>query len=125
VMESLLRQDREYFDHHQSGVLQERLNSDTEKLASTIIQQPKNLISALTRIVAKSAFLYHCSPGLFWLGISVPVPACAITITRTAHSEALTVRGTGYDADHQLLGADGGDSEHAGLEARARRRPQG
>jgi hypothetical protein len=80
VMESLLRQDREYFDHHQSGVLQERLNSDTEKLASTIIQQPKNLISALTRIVAKSAFLYHCSPGLFWLGISVPVPACAITI---------------------------------------------
>jgi hypothetical protein len=27
------------FDHHQTGVLQERLNSDTEKLASTIIQQ--------------------------------------------------------------------------------------
>ena len=35
VMEALLSQDREYFDHHSSGVLQERLNKDTEVPAST------------------------------------------------------------------------------------------
>ena len=69
-------QDREYFDHHQSGVLQERLNKDTELLAQTIIQQPKNLISAITRVVTKSWFLYMCSPQLFWLGVSIPVPFC-------------------------------------------------
>eukprot|EP01048_Picozoa_sp_COSAG05_P011686 COSAG05_NODE_1119_length_5816_cov_7.262375_2_plen_445_part_00 len=57
VMGSLLRQDREFFDNHQSGVLQERLNKDTEDLARTIIQQPKNLLSALTRIITKSAYL--------------------------------------------------------------------
>lgn len=78
VMKALLSQDREYFDHHQTGVLQERLNSDTEKLASTIIQQPKNLISAITRVVVKSIFLHHASPSLFWTGICIPVPFCVI-----------------------------------------------
>ncbi len=81
VMGALLSQDREYFDHHQTGVLQERLNSDTEKLASTIIQQPKNLISAITRVVAKSIFLHRASPSLFWTGICIPVPFCVILNT--------------------------------------------
>jgi ABC-type multidrug transport system fused ATPase/permease subunit len=81
VMGSLLRQDREFFDHHQSGVLQERLNKDTEDLARTIIQQPKNLLSALTRIITKSAYLYYLSPGLFWVGVCIPVPICCIVET--------------------------------------------
>jgi len=62
-------------------VLQERLNKDTEELAQTIIQQPKNLISALTRIAVKVFILYRLSPQLFWLGISIPVPACVILNT--------------------------------------------
>ena len=81
VMGSLLRQDREFFDNHQSGVLQERLNKDTEDLASTIIQQPKNLLSALTRIITKSTYLYFLSPGLFWVGVCIPVPICCIVET--------------------------------------------
>lgn len=81
VMASLLRQDREFFDHHQSGVLQERLNKDTEDLARTIIQQPKNLLSALTRIITKSVYLYYLSPGLFWVGVCIPVPICCIVET--------------------------------------------
>lgn len=81
VMGSLLRQDREFFDHHQSGVLQERLNKDTEDLARTIIQQPKNLLSALTRIITKSVYLYYLSPGLFWVGLCIPVPICVIVET--------------------------------------------
>jgi hypothetical protein len=32
VMKSILCQDREYFDFHQAGVLQERLNRDTGEL---------------------------------------------------------------------------------------------
>eukprot|EP01048_Picozoa_sp_COSAG05_P013909 COSAG05_NODE_1527_length_4634_cov_4.068137_1_plen_456_part_00 len=76
VMEALLSQDREYFDHHASGVLQERLNKDTEDLARTIIQQPKNLISATARVISKGYYLYACSPQLFWLGVSIPVPFC-------------------------------------------------
>jgi ABC-type multidrug transport system fused ATPase/permease subunit len=49
VMRSILRQDREYFDFHQAGVLQERLNRDTQMLANSLIQQPKNFMSAITR----------------------------------------------------------------------------
>jgi ABC-type multidrug transport system fused ATPase/permease subunit len=81
VMTSLLQQDREYFDHHASAVLQERLNKDTEDLSRTIIQQPKNLISATVRVLSKSMFLYAHSPPLFWLGISVPVPFCVLMNT--------------------------------------------
>ena len=81
VMGSIMSQDREFFDSQQAGVLQERLNKDTEELAQTIIQQPKNLISALTRIAVKVFILYRLSPQLFWLGISIPVPACVILNT--------------------------------------------
>jgi ABC-type multidrug transport system fused ATPase/permease subunit len=81
VMGSIMSQDREYFDNHQAGVLQERLNKDTEDLAKTIIQQPKNMISAITRITVKVYVLYRLSPQLFWLGISIPVPACVILNT--------------------------------------------
>ena len=75
------RQDREFFDNNQSGVLQERLNKDTEDLARTIIQQPKNLLSALTRITTKSIYLYWLSPGLFWVGLCIPVPICCLVET--------------------------------------------
>ena len=85
VMKCLLSQDREFFDHHQSGVLQDRLNTDTEVLARTIIQQPKDIISALTRLVVKSFWLYTLSPRLFWLGISIPVPFCVICNTAGWH----------------------------------------
>ena len=81
VLTSLLCQDREYFDHHQTGVLQDRLNNDTEKLASTIIQQPKNLFTALAKVVAKSMFLYKTSPALFWTGVLIPGPFCVILNT--------------------------------------------
>jgi ABC-type multidrug transport system fused ATPase/permease subunit len=81
VLSSLLSQDREYFDHHQTGVLQERLNGDTEQLANVIIQLPKNLISATTRVVAQSTFLYRASPSLFWTCIGIPVPFCVILNT--------------------------------------------
>lgn len=81
VLTSLLCQDREYFDHHQTGVLQDRLNNDTEKLASTIIQQPKNLFTALAKVIAKSLFLYKTSPALFWTGVLIPGPFCVILNT--------------------------------------------
>eukprot|EP01052_Picozoa_sp_SAG31_P040535 SAG31_NODE_5893_length_2270_cov_1.878858_1_plen_95_part_10 len=73
-MKSILHQDREYFDFHQAGVLQERLNRDTGELSHAIIQKPKNFISAITRIIVKCIFVYKTSPALFGVAMSVPVP---------------------------------------------------
>eukprot|EP01048_Picozoa_sp_COSAG05_P009607 COSAG05_NODE_799_length_7238_cov_4.050707_8_plen_199_part_00 len=75
VMRSILRQDREYFDFHQAGVLQERLNRDTDMLSNQAIQQPKNFLSAITRILVRSGIMYQADPRLFRVAILVPIPA--------------------------------------------------
>jgi ABC-type multidrug transport system fused ATPase/permease subunit len=74
VMRSILRQDREYFDFHQAGVLQERLNRDTGVLSNQLIQQPKNLLSALCRIAVRSGIMYVAEPRLFRVAMLVPIP---------------------------------------------------
>ncbi len=78
VMRSILRQDREYFDLHQAGVLQERLNRDTGMLSNQIIQQPKRFMSLITRLLSKFGYMYAKSSSLFWKAVLVPVPATCI-----------------------------------------------
>ena len=74
VMATVLSQDREYFDAHQVGELQERLNRDTAEVARSAIAQPKALLSILTRIATNSGVLLTISPRLAWLALCVPVP---------------------------------------------------
>ena len=74
VMATVLAQDREYFDVHQVGELQERLNRDTAEVARSAIAQPKALLSILTRIATNSGVLLTISPRLAWLALCVPVP---------------------------------------------------
>ena len=73
-MESILCQDCEYFDFHQAGVLQERLNSDTGLLAHQIIRQPTDLMAMLARVITKTLYMYTVSPRLFWITVSFPLP---------------------------------------------------
>ena len=74
VMATILSQDREYFDAHQVGELQERLNRDTAEVARSAIAQPKALLSILTRIATNTGVLLTISPRLAWLALCVPVP---------------------------------------------------
>ena len=74
VMESILFQDREFFDFNQAGALQERLNHDTGVLAHNIIRQPADFLQAVCQVVAKGGFVYSVSPSLFKMTIAVPVP---------------------------------------------------
>ena len=78
VMRSILRQDREYFDLHQAGVLQERLNRDTGMLSQTLIQQPKRFMSLITRLLAKFGYMYVKSKSLFYKAVLIPVPITCI-----------------------------------------------
>ena len=78
VMRSILRQDREYFDLHQAGVLQERLNRDTGMLSNQIIQQPKRFMSLITRLATKFGYMWVKSRSLFWKAVLIPVPATCI-----------------------------------------------
>jgi ABC-type multidrug transport system fused ATPase/permease subunit len=74
VMGSILRQDREYFDFHHAGVLQERLNHDTGMLAHHVIRQPADFMAMLSHVVSKTVYMYLLSPQLFWVSISIPIP---------------------------------------------------
>ena len=59
VMSSILRQDREYFDFHQAGVLQERLNHDTWMVSEHLIQHPKNLIVKTFKVLVRLTVMYR------------------------------------------------------------------
>lgn len=74
VMNSILRQDREYFDFHQAGVLQERLNHDTYLLSEHLIQQPAEFVIKVSKVVVRLTVMYAMSPKLFFISMSLPVP---------------------------------------------------
>jgi ABC-type multidrug transport system fused ATPase/permease subunit len=74
VMKCILCQDREYFDFHEAGVLNQRLNHDTGMLSHKIIQEPKNLVTHVTRVIVRGGLMYAASPRLFWIAITVPIP---------------------------------------------------
>ena len=74
VMNSILRQDREYFDFHQAGVLQERLNHDTYMVSEHLIQQPAEFVIKLLKVLVRLSVMYAMSPKLFFVSMSLPVP---------------------------------------------------
>jgi ABC-type multidrug transport system fused ATPase/permease subunit len=74
IMSTVLAQDREYFDTHQVGELQERLNNDTALVARMAIAQPKTLCSSITRFTANAIVMAFLSPQLALLALALPVP---------------------------------------------------
>ena len=60
VMSTVLAQDREYFDAHQVGELQERLNRDTQVVANMLTQQPKLIFSVTTRSEFATQLSFLC-----------------------------------------------------------------
>ena len=48
VLESMVRQDYEYFDKNSAGILQERLNRDANELGNNMIMFPARNIQVLS-----------------------------------------------------------------------------
>eukprot|EP01043_Picozoa_sp_COSAG02_P008535 COSAG02_NODE_274_length_26244_cov_36.943507_33_plen_703_part_01 len=80
VMATVLAQDREYFDFHQVGELQESLNRDTELIARMAVAQPKLILSHITRIVTNASLLFMVSPTLAARALLIPLPICGLVI---------------------------------------------
>ena len=74
IMSTVLAQDREYFDTHQVGELQERLNNDTALVARMAIAQPKTICSNIARFIANGAVMVMISPKLAFIALVVPMP---------------------------------------------------
>jgi hypothetical protein len=77
VMESLLRQDIEYFDKHKVGVLQERLNRDTAELSGDALSVPANIIQNATFVLTNTYLLWQKSKTLTLIGSAI-LPLVAI-----------------------------------------------
>merc|ERR1719240_1888531 len=73
VMSSMVRQDMKFFDIFQSGLLQERLNSDAEQLASRMFHVPNRLIHLIFLLISVMYTLHNLSPQLFYT-ILIPIP---------------------------------------------------
>ena len=44
-------------------------------LSHQIIQQPKNLLTHVTRVVVRGGLMYYASPRLFFVAMAVPIPS--------------------------------------------------
>mmetsp|Transcript_13342 Transcript_13342/g.21194 ORF Transcript_13342/g.21194 Transcript_13342/m.21194 type:complete len:874 (+) Transcript_13342:370-2991(+) len=78
IMSNMLRQDMKFFDVIPSGILQERLNSDAEQLASKMFHLPNQLVHHFFLSLSVSYTLYNLNRQLF-LTVFIPIPfiSCA------------------------------------------------
>ena len=44
-------------------------------LSHQIIQQPKNLLTHVTRVIVRGGLMYYASPRLFFVAMAVPIPS--------------------------------------------------
>jgi len=77
VMHCMVRQDMAFFDIFPSGILQERLNSDAEKLAEKFFDLPMTVIHNFFMLISNIYVVYTMKPELFFL-IFVPMPIVSI-----------------------------------------------
>jgi ABC-type multidrug transport system fused ATPase/permease subunit len=76
-MNSMVRQDMKFFDVFQSGILQERLNHDSEQLASKLFHIPHRLVHLTFLLGSVMYTLYNLSPGLFST-VALPIPLASL-----------------------------------------------
>merc|ERR1719329_1438462 len=77
VMSCLMRQDIAFFDIFPSGILQERLNSDAEQLASKFFEVPMRFVHNLFMLVSNVLVVYTLKRELFFM-IFTPLPIVSI-----------------------------------------------
>lgn len=74
IMATVLAQDREYFDLHQVGELQERLNRDTEEVSRMLVAVPKRMLVDISRLITNVVILSSLSYRLTGMALALPVP---------------------------------------------------
>jgi len=78
VMANMVRQDMKFFDLYPSGILQERLNNDSEQLSSKMFHLPLRLVDSFCRLLSCVLMLYSLDPQLFYV-VAIPVPIIAVS----------------------------------------------
>jgi ABC-type multidrug transport system fused ATPase/permease subunit len=77
IMANMMRQDMKFFDIYPSGILQERLNNDAERLSSKLFHLPLRLVDSFCRLLSCIFMLYNLEPQLFYT-VVVPIPVIAV-----------------------------------------------
>lgn len=84
VMGALMRQDTEYFDHHSSAALRERLNRDTNELVDHLLGAPRRVLEHAFRVLQRCATLYFVAPAMLWACLKFNVPLFAVVVFFTS-----------------------------------------
>jgi ABC-type multidrug transport system fused ATPase/permease subunit len=78
VMANMVRQDMKFFDIYPSGILQERLNNDAERLSSKMFHLPLRLVDSFFRLLSCILMLWRLEPQLFYTVVA-PIPVIAVS----------------------------------------------
>jgi len=77
VLRGVLRKDTVFFDVYPCGVIQERLNHDSEDLSSKCFHLPMDMLHHALMIISNALAVYRMRPELLWLTIA-PIPFIAL-----------------------------------------------
>ena len=78
VLESMVRQDYEYFDKNSAGILQERLNRDANELGNNMVLFPARNIQRVTFILSNLGVLFSDIPAPLLLPCFLPCVATTL-----------------------------------------------
>ena len=78
VLESMVRQDYEYFDKNSAGILQERLNRDANELGNNMVMFPARNIQRVTFILSNLGVLFSDIPKPLLLPCFLPCIATTL-----------------------------------------------
>ena len=81
-LRSLLGQDYEFYEAHGAGVLQEKLNSDVEQVAQSLLSMPKEFLQIVFRLFIKIYGVLGVAPLDVTLIALAPMPFVAYLSTR-------------------------------------------
>mmetsp|Transcript_148094 Transcript_148094/g.258357 ORF Transcript_148094/g.258357 Transcript_148094/m.258357 type:complete len:1030 (+) Transcript_148094:61-3150(+) len=87
-METMMFQDYAYFARHGAGALQERLNTDVERVSESLLSLPKDFISTCLVILMKIAYASSYAPIS-----TVCVALCPIPIIAEGNRQLTKYRG--------------------------------
>lgn len=76
-MKCMVFQDYAYFEKHGAGTLQERLNSDVQKVTDSVMSLPKDFLLTIARIIMKVAYAASFAPLNAVIVAVAPLPLIA------------------------------------------------
>lgn len=109
VLGAMLSQDYEYFEKNQAGVLQDRLNRDSNELGENLVRFPQRTLSRVCWLAVNVVFIYcSCPTALLFPAISpifvmIPLQYYCFKVQAKSHASESKVTETAVASTSEII----------------------